>query len=61
MVLDQILPSVQKQSFLEWTRASFEMSLFEFWGHAVALLVEALRYKPEVRGSVHDEIIKFFN
>jgi hypothetical protein len=27
---------------------------------AVALLVEALRYKPERRGSIPDEVIGFF-
>jgi hypothetical protein len=31
MVLDYILPSVQLQSFLEWTHRSFEESLVEFY------------------------------
>jgi hypothetical protein len=31
MVLDHLLPSVQPQSFLEWTRTSFEQSLAEFY------------------------------
>jgi hypothetical protein len=31
MVLDHLLPSVQPQSFLEWTRASFEQYLAEFY------------------------------
>jgi hypothetical protein len=35
MVLDHLLPSVQPQSF-EWTRASFEQSLAEFY----AILLE---------------------
>jgi hypothetical protein len=26
------------------------------WGHAVAQLIDALRYKPEVAGSIPDEI-----
>ena len=30
-------------------------------GHAVALLVEALRYKPEGRGSIPDAVIEMFN
>jgi hypothetical protein len=31
MVLDHLLPSVQQQSFLEWTCASCEQSLAEFY------------------------------
>jgi hypothetical protein len=31
MVLDHFLPSVQPQSFLEWTRTSFEQSVVEFY------------------------------
>jgi hypothetical protein len=31
MVLENILPSVQPQSFLEWTRTSFEESAAEFY------------------------------
>jgi hypothetical protein len=31
MVLDHLLPSVQPQSFLEWTLTSFEQSLAEFY------------------------------
>jgi hypothetical protein len=30
MVLDHLLPSIQIQSFLEWTRTAFEQSLAEF-------------------------------
>jgi hypothetical protein len=30
MVLNYLLPSIQLQSFLEWTRTSFEHSLAEF-------------------------------
>jgi hypothetical protein len=29
MVLNHLLPSIQLQSFLEWTRTSFEQSLEE--------------------------------
>ena len=29
-------------------------------GHAVAQLVEAPRYKPEVAGSIPDGVIRFF-
>jgi hypothetical protein len=31
MVLDHLLPSVQSQSFLEWTSTSFEQSVAEFY------------------------------
>jgi hypothetical protein len=31
MVFDHLLPSVQPQSFLEWTHTSFEQSLAEFY------------------------------
>jgi hypothetical protein len=31
MVLDNLLASIQPQSFLEWTRTSFEQSLAEFY------------------------------
>jgi hypothetical protein len=31
MVLDNLLPSVQPQSFLEWTHTSSEQSLVEFY------------------------------
>jgi hypothetical protein len=31
MVLDHLLLSVQPQSFLEWTRTSFEQSVAEFY------------------------------
>jgi hypothetical protein len=31
MVLDYLLPSVQPQSFLDWTHTSFEQSLAEFY------------------------------
>jgi hypothetical protein len=30
MVLDHLLPSVEQQSFLEWTHTSFKQSLAEF-------------------------------
>ena len=30
------------------------------WGYAMAQLVEALRYKPEVAGSIHDEVTGIF-
>jgi hypothetical protein len=31
MVFHHFLPSIQPQSFLEWTRTSFEQSLAEFY------------------------------
>jgi hypothetical protein len=31
MVLDHLLPSIQLQAFLEWTRTSFEQSVAEFY------------------------------
>jgi hypothetical protein len=31
------------------------------WGHVVAQLVEALRYKPEVMGSIPDGVIGIFH
>jgi hypothetical protein len=31
MVLDQLFPSIKLQSFLEWTRTSFEQFLAEFY------------------------------
>ena len=31
MVLDHLLPSIQPQSFLEWTRTSLEQFLVEFY------------------------------
>jgi hypothetical protein len=31
VMLDQRWPSIQPQSFLEWTRASLEQSLVEFY------------------------------
>jgi hypothetical protein len=31
MAMDQLLPSVQLQSFLEWTLARFEQSVAEFY------------------------------
>jgi hypothetical protein len=31
MVLDHLVPSVQPQTFLEWTHTSFEKSLEEFY------------------------------
>jgi hypothetical protein len=31
MVLDHRLPSIQSESFLEWTRTNFEQSLVEFY------------------------------
>jgi hypothetical protein len=37
--------------FLTWIRG----------GHAVLQLVEALRYKPEVAGSISDGVIDIFN
>jgi hypothetical protein len=36
MLLDRLLPSIQPQSFLEWTRTSFEQPLAEFY----AILLE---------------------
>jgi hypothetical protein len=36
MVFDHLLPPMQMQSFLEWTRTSFEQSLVEFY----AILLE---------------------
>jgi hypothetical protein len=38
-MLGHLLPSVQPQSFLEWTRTSFEQSLAEFY----TILVEEQR------------------
>jgi hypothetical protein len=32
------------------TDGDFEFGNFFYWGHALAQLVEALRYKPERRG-----------
>jgi hypothetical protein len=48
MVLDHLLPSIQPQFFLEWTRTSFEQSLAEFYTilleeHPVALEMLAVR------------------
>jgi hypothetical protein len=40
MVMDQLLPSIQPQPFMEWTRTSFEQSLVEFY---TALLEEHLQ------------------
>jgi hypothetical protein len=31
MVLDHLLPSIQPQTFLEWTVTNFEQSLTEFY------------------------------
>jgi hypothetical protein len=31
MALDHLLPSLQLQSFLEWTHTRFELSLAEFY------------------------------
>jgi hypothetical protein len=47
MVLDQHLPSIQLQSFLNWTRTSFEHSLAEFY---ISLLEEHLQVALEVLG-----------
>jgi hypothetical protein len=45
-----------------WGKCSFfPVCLYLFWGHKVAQLVEALCYKPEIAGSIPDEVIKFFN
>jgi len=35
---------------LNSTKITLQMPMFSSWGHAVAQLVEALRYKPEGRG-----------
>jgi hypothetical protein len=45
MVLDQLLPSIQPQSFLEWIRTSFEQSLAEFY---TILLREHLQFALEM-------------
>jgi hypothetical protein len=45
MVLDHFLPSVQQQSFLEWTRTSFEQSVVEFY---TILLEEHLKVALEM-------------
>jgi hypothetical protein len=45
MVLDLIVPSIQAQSFLEWTRTRFEQSLAEFY---TILLEEHLQVALEV-------------
>jgi hypothetical protein len=47
MMLDHRLLSVQPQSFLEWTRTSFEQSVAEF--HAI-LLEEHLQVALEMLG-----------
>jgi hypothetical protein len=44
-MLDKLLPSVQQQSFLEWTPASFEQSLAEFY---TTLLEEHLQVALEM-------------
>jgi hypothetical protein len=31
MVLDHLLPSIQLQTYLEWTHTSFEQSLTEYY------------------------------
>ena len=40
----------QGQSVIKDTSLLFSLCLLSFWGHAVAQLVEALRYKSEGRG-----------
>jgi hypothetical protein len=45
MVLDQLLTSIQAQSFLEWTRTSFEQSVAEFY---TILLEENLQVALEM-------------
>jgi hypothetical protein len=45
MVLDQLSPSVQPQSFLEWTHACFEQSVVEFY---TILLEEHLQVALEM-------------
>jgi hypothetical protein len=35
MVLDHLLPSIERQSFLTWTRTSFEHSLAEIYANPV--------------------------
>jgi hypothetical protein len=44
MVLDFLLPSVQLQSFLEWTLTSFEQSVAEFY----TILLEHLQVALEM-------------
>jgi hypothetical protein len=45
MVLDHLLPSIQQQSFLEWTRTSLEQSLAKFY---TILLEEHLQVALEM-------------
>jgi hypothetical protein len=45
MVLGHLLPSVQPQSFLKWTRTSYEQSLVEFYTN---LLEEHLQVALEM-------------
>jgi hypothetical protein len=45
MVLDHILPSIEQQFLLKWTRTSFEQSLVEFY---TILLEEQLQVALEM-------------
>jgi hypothetical protein len=45
MVMGHVLPSIQLQSFLEWTRTSFEQSIAEFY---TILLEEHLQVALEM-------------
>jgi hypothetical protein len=45
MVLDHFLPSIQLQSFFEWTHTSFEQSVAEFY---TILLEEHLQVTLEI-------------
>jgi hypothetical protein len=47
MALDHLLPSIQPQSFLEWTHTRFEQSLAEFYK---VLLKEHLQVALEILG-----------
>jgi hypothetical protein len=66
MVLNHILPSIQPQSFLEWTRTSFEQSVKEFYiilleEHLqVALEMLEVSVKTSPRQRIHGQQLKNF-
>jgi hypothetical protein len=43
------------------TLFNINVIVIRLWGHAVAWLVQGLRWKPEGRGFNSDEVIGFFN
>jgi hypothetical protein len=56
MVLDQLLPSIQPQSFLEWTHASFEQSLAEFYTILLAEHLQVALGMLEVESVPHSSL-----